>query len=139
MPLKLVVDANILFSFFKQDSTTRKLITKFEFFELYSPQLAIEELKKYRNLICEKAHIHEKEFEEIVEYLRIFVNFVPEDFFKEFLHEAKEISPDMDDVAYFALALKLGCAIWSNDKRLKQQRKVKIISTKELMEMFSIL
>ncbi|RJS74260.1 hypothetical protein CW713_02340 [Methanophagales archaeon] len=35
--MKLVVDGNILFSFFKKDSITRKLITAFEIFELYTP------------------------------------------------------------------------------------------------------
>jgi len=33
---------------------------------------------------------------------------------------------------YFALALKMKCPIWSNDKRLKEQKTIKIISTDEL-------
>ena len=44
--MKVVVDANILFSFFKKDSTTRKLLTSFEIFELYTPSLCIKELSK---------------------------------------------------------------------------------------------
>ncbi|PIN85274.1 MAG: hypothetical protein COV47_03030 [Candidatus Diapherotrites archaeon CG11_big_fil_rev_8_21_14_0_20_37_9] len=43
----------------------------------------------------------------------------------------KKISPDPKDVPYFALALKLRCPIWTNDKLLKKQKKVKIISTSE--------
>jgi len=41
-------------------------------------------------------------------------------------------TPDPDDMAYFALALKLNCAIWSNDKKLKEQDKVKVYNTHEL-------
>lgn len=43
------------------------------------------------------------------------------------------ICPDPDDSEYFALAMKLRCTIWSNDKRLKQQEKVNIINTTELI------
>lgn len=51
------------------------------------------------------------------------------------LEEASKISPDSDDVVYFALALKFDCSIWSNDKRLKEQPAVKILTTEELLEM----
>ncbi len=47
---------------------------------------------------------------------------------------AEEISPDKDDVLYFALALRLDCAIWSNDKALKGQSVVAILNTKEVSE-----
>ena len=50
--MKLVVDANVLFSFFKKDSTTRELITSFEIFELYTPSLCIKELSKNKEEIC---------------------------------------------------------------------------------------
>ena len=50
------------------------------------------------------------------------------------MKEAEEISPDEKDILYFALALKLKCGIWSNDKRLKQQDQVRIYSTAELKE-----
>jgi len=56
---------------------------------------------------------------------------------EEFRHQesmAKEISPDPDDVAYLALALHLGCPLWSNDKALKKQTKVKVYSTQELLQ-----
>ena len=42
----LVVDMNILFSFFKKHSTTRKLLTNPNL-ELYSPKYALEELSKH--------------------------------------------------------------------------------------------
>lgn len=133
--LRLVVDANVLFSFFKQETTTRELITRFELLELYSPELAIKELLKYKGLICEKSKLKELEFEEALKILKLFVRFETESFFKEFLPKAKEISPDVDDVAYFALALKLGCSIWSNDKRLKKQSRIKILTTKDILEL----
>jgi predicted nucleic acid-binding protein len=55
--MKLVVDANILFSFFKRDSTTRNLLTSFELLELYTPALGFSELVKNKADICRKAVI----------------------------------------------------------------------------------
>jgi len=40
---------------------------------------------------------------------------------------------DKDDAPYFALALKIGAGIWSHDRKLTNQRKVKIF-TGELLE-----
>jgi len=51
-----------------------------------------------------------------------------------FLEKAKELSPDPKDAVYFAVALKMGANIWSNDKRLKSQNTIKIVSTNELIE-----
>ena len=54
---------------------------------------------------------------------------------KEFFKEACKISPDSDDIEYFALALKLNCPIWSEDKALKKQSIVKVYSTSELIKL----
>ena len=51
-----------------------------------------------------------------------------------FQKEAEKISPGLKDTQYLALALKLNCAIWSNDKKLKEQDKVKVYSTNELLQ-----
>ena len=52
----LVVDMNILFSFFKKHSTTRKLLTNPNL-ELYSPEYALEELGKHFDEIMLKSKI----------------------------------------------------------------------------------
>ena len=54
---------------------------------------------------------------------------------RSFLDLANKISPDIDDAQYFATALKLNCAIWSNDKELKNQNHVKVYSTSDLIKM----
>lgn len=62
------------------------------------------------------------------------VEFIPVSEFKDFLKEAESVCPDTDDIEYFALALKFNCSIWSNDKLLKNQPKVKVFSTSELIK-----
>ena len=45
-----------------------------------------------------------------------------------------QISPDPDDVEYLAVALSLGCAIWSKDSDLKEkQSRVNVFSTSDLI------
>jgi len=136
MQIDLVVDANILFSFFKSDSTTRQIITNFRLFKLHAPEIALEEIIKHKSLICNKAKISDIEFIELVEYLKTFIKFEDENTYKKFLPKAKQISPDLNDVAYFALALKFNCSIWSNEKQLKKQSIINIFSTSELINLF---
>ena len=132
--MKLVVDANILFSFFKRDTTTRKLLTSFEIFELYTPSLCIKELSKNNEEICRKSKISEVEFEETMEDLRLFVAVVPDEEFKDFSDEAKQLLGEhIKDIPYFALALYLKCGIWSNEKRFKRQSRIKAVSTSDLI------
>ena len=57
---------------------------------------------------------------------------VPKEKYSDFIGEAEKFSPDEKDVMYLALALKLKCAVWSNDKKLKQQDRVKVYSTEDL-------
>ena len=54
--MKLVVDTSIIFSLFKPNSFTNKLLREFSF-ELFSPPKIVEELVKYSDLICSKAGI----------------------------------------------------------------------------------
>ncbi|MBS3175821.1 hypothetical protein J4457_01145 [Candidatus Woesearchaeota archaeon] len=49
-----------------------------------------------------------------------------------YFDDAENLTPDPDDMAYFAIALRLNCAIWSNDKKLKEQNKIKVYHTHEL-------
>ena len=136
--MKLVVDANVLFSFFKKDSTARNLITSFEIFELYTPALCIKELSKHKEEICKKSRISEAEFEEEMEYLRLFVGTVPDEEFKDFAGKAKQLLGEhIKDIPYFALALYLNCGIWSNEKRFKRQFSVKAFSTSDLVSLLS--
>ncbi len=56
----------------------------------------------------------------------------------QYVQKAIEISPDRKDADYIALALKLKCPLWSNDKKLKDQEEVRVYSTKELIREFNL-
>ena len=143
--MKLVVDANVLFSFFKRDSTTRKLITSLEIFELSTPSFGIEELCKHEGEICKKAKISRAEFDEALEDLRLFVDVAPDEKFKDFGADAKKISPHLKDVPFVALVLWFKdkgyeTALWSIESRLKELEKheVKVYTTGELLGLLKL-
>jgi len=64
--------------------------------------------------------------------LKDIITVVPKEEYSKFIEEAEEFSPDPKDTLYLALALKLKCAVWSNDEKIKNQDKVKVYSTQDL-------
>ncbi len=134
--MRLVVDANVLFSFFKKESKTRRLILNFEILEPVTPSFCIEELNKHKRLICEKSKLSDSEFEEVLNDLLISVKVFSLSEYRESLSDAKTISPDPDDIDLFALALN-NCPIWSQEKTFKSQSRIKVFSTSDLLSILS--
>ncbi|ODS37601.1 hypothetical protein BEH94_10275 [Candidatus Altiarchaeales archaeon WOR_SM1_SCG] len=61
---------------------------------------------------------------------------VPFEEIEPFIEKAKAISPDVKDVPYIALALKLNIAVWSNDGPIKKKQNiVKVYPTHEIAEL----
>lgn len=101
---------------------------------LRAPEFALEEIKNNRNDIIAKTKLSKQEFNQIRHDLAIAVEFIPLEQYKKFLKPAIKISPDPNDIDFFALALKLKLPLWSNDALLRNQSKVKILSTSDLIE-----
>ena len=130
--MKLIVDTNILFSHFWRYSITRKILMH-QKMELFAPEFALEEINKYKKHIMNKNNLNNEEFEHIKFNLAIAIKFIPIDEYSKTLKYALKISPDPNDIDFFALAIKLKLPIWSNDAELKKQNKVEVITTTELM------
>ena len=142
--MKLVVDTNILFSFFKKESFTRKLILDSSL-ELVSPELALKELRKYSKELSKKSKINHDALDSIFSLLEEHVEFVPlyvyKNEFKNSLKIIKKFSQNdveefLDDIDFFALASKERCSIWSKDALFKKQSIIKVFNTTELAKYF---
>jgi len=127
--MRFVIDANIIFSMAKQDSATNKLIFDKEI-ELFAPEYALEELKKYSKLIEDKYKIN---FIAYFNKIKSQIKFVPATEYKDKIVFAKQIIKDQKDISYFALALKYNLPIWSNDTEFKNQNIILVFNTKELI------
>lgn len=135
--MKLVIDTNEIFSFFNERSKARS-ISLIPELELYSPSFSLDEIEEHKSEILERFSLSETQFLLIKKLLGVVVKFDREEEYAKFLSEAEQISPDPEDIDFFALALKLNCSLWSEDKLLKQQSKVKVFSTDELMEFLDL-
>ncbi|RZN40082.1 MAG: hypothetical protein EFT35_03385 [Methanophagales archaeon ANME-1-THS] len=132
--MKLIVNTNILFSFFNERSKAREL-SLLPDLELHSPAFSIGEIAEHRSEILTRFSLSDAQFLLIERLLKVVVKFIKEEEYCEYLSEARKVSPDPNDSDFFALALKFDCPLWSEDKRLKKQSRVKVLSTKELMEL----
>ncbi len=131
--MKIVVDTNILFSFFWSDSLTRKLLMTSDF-ELISPEITLEEIKKHSDELCKRLRMKNKTFIEHFNKLKEVIQFIPKKEYSGFLKESEEISPDKNDAEFFALCLKYSCILWSNDLALKNKNKINVLSTEDIIE-----
>lgn len=134
--MKLVVDANVFISALISRKDTHMMIT-YGAFEMFSPEYMLEEIEEHLGEIKEKSKLEMGEFGASMEVLKRRIKFVKAEMYAVFRKHAREISPDVDDVEYFALVIYLGedAALWSNDKNLKEQQSVRVYSTAELVKM----
>jgi len=127
----LVIDANVLFSVLIKESFSYNLLFSGKF-HLFTPEYVFTELEKHKEELVNKTERTTEEFFRLVETLKRRIVIVPLEELFPYVGEAEKLTPDPGDMAYFALALKLNCAIWSNDKKLKEQNKIKVYNTHEL-------
>ena len=132
--MDLVVDANILFSVLIYSGKTEEIIFK-EDIHLFAPEFLFDEFQKYKELILNKTKRESQEFDKLLTILKKRIKTMPNEETERYLTDAKRISPDPKDADYFALALKLRCAIWSNDSALKKQDVITVYSTEDLLKM----
>jgi len=134
----LAVDSNILFSFFKKDSKTRELIIMIEFFELCTLRSRMDELENHRDEICRKSRISPEEFIESVKELQLFVRVMEDETASLKAKEAAKLAPHIEDAPLFALALTAGCPIWSKEAAFKDQKRIKIYNTEDLIRLLRL-
>ena len=86
--------------------------------------------------LIQKSCMNDDDFHTLLQFLLKKVEVVSFDELRKYKVEAFEIAQplDPDDTPFFACALAYpGCIIWTDDKRLKKQDKVKVLNTQEML------
>jgi len=130
--MKLIIDNNILFSIMKPNSVASKLFSLLNS-EFIAPSFILYEFNKYYDECLKKSGLPKREFDKRKSEIFARISFTEFKEYKEYLQEALKELIDEDDAPYIALALKIKSQIWSNDKDLKKQNKVTILSTEDLV------
>ncbi|MEK6952687.1 MAG: PIN domain-containing protein [Nanoarchaeota archaeon] len=140
--MKLICDANEVFSAIiakGKDLQTKKIDILFsDKVKLFAPTLLFRELEKNSQKIKEISGFSDIDFDVFVGILKLRIISISLDDFSDKLEEAKSICSHLKDVPYFAVALKLDCPIWSGEKKLKKQSKIRVFNTKELVANFGL-
>ena len=134
--MELVVDATVLFAAIIGKGKTNDLFFEGKLKLVALPYL-IEEFSKNIGTIAKICAISESEVKKELEILKERIEIFPiYKFPDEIQSKAEKLAPHRKDIPYFALALHLGCAIWSREDGFKKQDEIKVYSTPELVDMF---
>lgn len=135
--MKLVIDTNIIISALIKKSITRELLFSPRF-DLYSPEFVYLEIEEHYDEILKKSKMEPYAFRTVLDEILSRIIVVPLEEYKPMFSEALEIMKDIDedDTAFLALALLIRQdGIWSNDPDFRLQKKVRVWTTKDLIEL----
>ncbi|MBI2044424.1 DNA-binding protein [Candidatus Pacearchaeota archaeon] len=131
--MEVVIDANeVISALISSSGKTAEIIFSGKL-KLFAPEYLLGEINNHKSEILQKSGLSKAELDMLLSLIFLNIEFIPFFEFEKFEEEASKICQDPNDTEYFSLALKLGCSIWSNDKRLKEQNKVKVYNTTELI------
>jgi predicted nucleic acid-binding protein len=109
--MELIIDGNILMSaLISTDGKTFDLIF-YDRIQMFAPEFLMEEITKYINEVLSKSGLSIDELELFMTMIDSRIEFIPKSEFNKFVFNAEGISPDPNDVVYFALALKV-CVLY---------------------------
>jgi predicted nucleic acid-binding protein len=129
--MRLVVDANVLFSAAIRDGGTAELLVRDDL-DLHAPEFLFEEFRDYEATLLEKTHREADDFQLFVSVLENRITTVSRTEFEVATDRATTVSPDPNDAAYFAVARYLDARLWSDDGKLREQNTVPVVTTTEL-------
>ena len=135
--MNIIIDSNVLFSALIKNSKTRKIILKYDGFFLF-PSFIFIEMQRHRSELFKKSGMPEGDFNKLLRLILKKVTIVPNEVLIPYKKDALEIVKDIDpdDVLFVASALAYPSSIiWSDDKKLKNQSKVKVLNTGEIINL----
>ncbi|HLD75640.1 MAG TPA: PIN domain-containing protein [Candidatus Norongarragalinales archaeon] len=136
--MKVVPDANVLFSALLKSGLTRRLWFD-PALELLAPRHLAVEFSKYREELRQKYSGSSEEFDQLVFTLLGSLRWTSDEALFAFLPAAATLSADSKDWLYLACALKEDASIWTHDHHFGHQTRVKVLATKVLAEKLGVL
>ncbi len=136
--MRVTVDANILFACLIKDSTTRRLFFNPALF-LFAPEFIVNEFVFHIKEIEKKSGLDEDELYRLAGKVLSQLTLISDKDLKSFLPAAASLVDDPKDWLYISCALRENTVIWSHDSDFGMQKRVKVITTKELRSMVGSL
>lgn len=135
--MKYVVDVNVLLSSLIKDSTTRKIILE-SGMDFYFPEISYIKIIEHKDYVMKKAFLDDREFFILLSRVMSHVKTVRREEIEPYWNISLEVMQKIDeeDAIFLATALSLGkdSIIWSDDKHLKKQKIVQVVTTKDFID-----
>ncbi len=128
-----VVDTNIVISALLKKSVAQELLLSRKF-SLFAPDYLASEIIEHKKELLAKSKLPEEKFMVALSIILSCIIVIPKEEYQKFKKEAVSLSPDFDDWPFFALCLKFRIPLWSNDKKLKEQNRVEVFNTSEILK-----
>ena len=135
--MKFVLDTNIFLKALIRNSAVRGIIIG-SGHEFLVPAHLIDETREHLDEVEEKSGLSRSEIESVMDTLLRRIRFVDAGQVLSEWEEAEKVMKAVDeaDVPFVAAALAARCdGIWSDDRHLKRQTKVKVWTTKEVVRL----
>jgi len=132
--MKIVIDTNIFIAAIIKPSFVRRLIVESNA-DLLFPETIIEEIEKNKDEILRKSGLSDEDLQTVINILLDYVELIPKSEIRPYMKEASGIINriDPEDTPFIAACLAQNAILWSDDKDLKKQIKIKVLNTKEIM------
>lgn len=133
--MRLIVDANIIFSALMRDSTTRRILLLPQF-ELYVPEYVKVEIEGHLPELVKRSGLKEEDLRKALDIVFSNITFIGLEGLEEEIRGAYDIMKDIDedDTPYLALYLAIrNDGIWTQDPHFQMVRKVEVWSTLDLL------
>ena len=137
----IIVDTNVILSALLTNGITRLVLTSHKNVFI-SPIHCYNELWKHRK-IWNKKNYPEHTMKKMVDRIKRYVTPVEKRIYKDIISEAQKLITDKEDSPLIALALSVrNEGIWTYNtkhfKKKKLEKKIKILTIKDVIEMYPI-
>ena len=133
--MELVVDTNVLLAALLKEAISRELLLDTRL-RIFAPEHLIIETQKHlrtSSSLRKRIQLTAKELESLFFLLTEYIETIPEKEFASRMPEAIKLASHKEDSPYLGLALHFNIPIWSNDKGMRSQNRVKVYTTKDLL------
>lgn len=135
--MKVVIDTNVLMAGILKEGIVRKVLLSSDV-DFYIPDGGLSEVEKHIPELMEKSKMSSSEIEQVILMLLEHIEIIPAEKVKEYFDEAVEIMRliHLNDAPFIAGALAIKAdGIWSFDEHFKKQMKVRLLSTRNLLDL----
>jgi len=128
----IIIDTNRIIASLIREGVARAILFNSNF-EFITPEITLNEIAKYEEEICEKAHLTHDDFLAILPIIMGKIRVISKEKYEELIPKALSLISDSKDAPFLALALSFKTeGIWSEDLHFREQNIIQIYNNTEL-------